>query len=150
MTEIKQFKLSSGEEIICDVVEWPDAENEEVDLVVRNVFKIVSIDQTINGDRYYTFKPWMSFQDGDEMYQLINHGHVIGEANPSEKLLDHYITAVKGTSTEESEEARKAIEKRLEDYINSLRSMVENRAAGADDSDGDPKVIKFPTGRTYH
>lgn len=150
MTEIKQFKLSSSEEIICEVIEWPDQENDEIDLVVRNVFKIVAIDQTVSGDRYYTFKPWLSFQDGDEMYQLINHSHVVGEANPSEKLLDHYIAAVKGTSTEESEEARRAIEKRLEDYINNLRNMVQNINVGGDDSDEDPKVIKFPTGRTYH
>lgn len=147
MTEIKQFKLSSGEEIICDIVQWPDPENDEVDLVVKNVFKIVAIDSPTTGDRYYTFRPWLSFQEEDDMLQLINHGHVVGEANPSQKLLEHYITAVKGSSS--SDENRQELEKKLEEYINNLRNMVEARHVG-DDSDGDPKIIKFPSGRTYH
>lgn len=147
MTEIKQFKLSSGEEIICDVVQWPDIENDEIDIIVKNVFKIIAIDSQVSGDRYYTFRPWMSFQDEDDMLQLINQGHVVGEANPSEKLLEHYVTAVKGSST--SDDNRQEIEKKLEEYISNLRSMVEARLT-EDDSDIDSKIIKFPAGRTYH
>jgi len=149
MTDIKQFKLSSGEEIICDVIEWPDIESEEsADMIVKNVFKIVSYDPAANGDRYYTFRPWMSFQDEDDMFQLINYNHIVGEANPSQKLLKHYIVAVKGEVTPENEQARKEIEERLEAYINNLRASIENKTL-EDDSDAGSKVIKFP-GRTFH
>jgi hypothetical protein len=151
MTDIKQFKLSSGEEIICDVLEWPDLESDDsADIVVKNVFKIVAYDPATNGDRYYTFRPWMSFQDEEDMFQLINWNHIVGEANPSQKLLKHYITAVKGEITPENEQARREIEERLEAYINNLRATVENRALETtDDSDGGSKVIRFP-GRTFH
>ncbi len=147
--EIKQFKLSSGEEVICEVLEWPNTEEEEVDIVVRNVFRIVAIEQSVSGNRYYTFKPWMVFQDEADMFQLINHGHVIGEANPSEKLLEQYFIACRGETSEDSETARADIEKRLENYINNLRNIISGQAQDGNDS-GDDKVIKFPGGRTIH
>ena len=32
---LKQFKMANGDEIICEVVQWP--ENEDSDLVVRKI-----------------------------------------------------------------------------------------------------------------
>lgn len=150
MTEIKQFKLTSGEEIICDVIEWPnpDDENGSFDIVVKNVYKIVAFDQSMSGDRYYTFRPWLSFQDEDDMFQLINYNHIVGEANPSKKLLKHYVVAIKGEVTPENEQAKKEIEQRLEEYINNLRNNLAAEMPPEDDS-GENKVIKFP-GRTFH
>ena len=146
--EIKQFKLSSGEEIVCEVLEWPDADEDIADIVVRNIYKIVAIDQTVSGNRYYTFKPWMVFQDEPDMFQTININHVIGEANPSQKLLEQYFNILKGELSEESEAAREELEKKLADYIHNLRQMV-NQQVGSSDS-GEENVIKFPGGRTIH
>jgi hypothetical protein len=42
MNEIKHFKLSNGDEVVCDVVEWPDIDGDSPDIVVRNCFKIVT------------------------------------------------------------------------------------------------------------
>lgn len=146
--EIKQFKLSSGEEIVCEVLEWPDADEDIADIVVRNIYKIVAIDQTVSGNRYYTFKPWMVFQDEPDMFQTVNINHVIGEANPSQKLLEQYFNILKGELSEESEAAREELEKKLADYIHNLRQMV-NQQVGSSDS-GEENVIKFPGGRTIH
>lgn len=149
MTEIKQFKLSSGEEIICDIVQWPDVENDEADIIIRNVFKIIALESPMNGDKYYTFRPWMTFQDEEGMLQLLNGNHVMAECNPSERLLNYYFVAVKGESNPNDEEAKKEIQKKLDDYINNLRSMVENRVLQSGDSDTDSKIIAFPR-RTLH
>ena len=146
--EIKQFKLSSGEEIVCEVIEWPDVDEDIAEIVVRNIYKIIAIDQTVSGNRYYTFKPWMVFQDEPDMFQTININHVVGEANPSQKLLEQYFTMIKGELSEDSEAARAELEKKLEDYINNLRQMV-NQQVGSKDS-GEENVIKFPGGRTIH
>lgn len=146
--EIKQFKLSSGEEIVCEIIEWPDVDEDMAEIVVRNIYKIIAIDQTVSGNRYYTFKPWMVFQDEPDMFQTININHVIGEANPSQKLLEQYFTMIKGELSEDSEAARAELEKKLEDYINNLRQMV-NQQVGPGDS-GEENVIKFPGGRTIH
>ena len=146
--EIKQFKLSSGEEIVCEVLEWPDADEDIADIVVRNIFKVVAIDQTVSGNRYYTFKPWMVFQDEPDMFQTININHVIGEANPSQKLLEQYFNILKGELSEESEAAREELEKKLADYINNLRKIVSEQVGSSDS--GEENVIKFPGGRTIH
>jgi len=146
--EIKQFKLSSGEEIVCEVIEWPDVDEDEADIVVRNIYKIIAIDQTVSGNRYYTFKPWMVFQDEPDMFQTINMNHIIGEANPSQKLLEQYFTMIKGELSEDSEAARAELEKKLADYINNLRQMVSEQVGYSDS--GEENVIKFPGGRTIH
>lgn len=146
--EIKQFKLSSGEEIVCEVIEWPDVDEDVAEIVVRNIYKIIAIDQTVSGNRYYTFKPWMVFQDEPDMFQTININHVVGEANPSQKLLEQYFTMIKGELSEDSEAAREELEKKLADYIHNLRQIV-NQQVGSDDS-GEENVIKFPGGRTIH
>lgn len=146
--EIKQFKLSSGEEIVCEVIEWPDLGEDIADIVVRNIFKVVSIDQTVSGNRYYTFKPWMVFQDEPDMFQTINMNHIIGEANPSQKLLEQYFTMMKGELSEDSEAAREELEKKLAHYINNLRQMVSEQLSSSDS--GEENVIKFPGGRTIH
>jgi hypothetical protein len=146
--EIKQFKLSSGEEIVCEVIEWPDVDEDVAEIVVRNIYKIIAIDQTVSGNRYYTFKPWMVFQDEPDMFQTININHVVGEANPSQKLLEQYFTMIKGELSEDSEAAREELEKKLADYIHNLRQMV-NQQVGSSDS-GEENVIKFPGGRTIH
>ena len=146
--EIKQFKLSSGEEIVCEVIEWPDADEDMAEIVVRNIYKIIAIDQTVSGNRYYTFKPWMVFQDEPDMFQTININHVIGEANPSQKLLEQYFNILKGELSEESEAAREELEKKLADYISNLRKMVSEQVGSSDS--GEENVIKFPGGRTIH
>lgn len=148
MNEVKQFKLSSGEEIVCEVVEWPDVDEDTSDIVVRNIFKIVALEQSLTGNRYYTFKPWLVFQDEPDMFQIINGAHIVGEANPSQKLLEQYFIAVKGEPSEDSEATRAEIEKRLEDYINNLRDMVAGQQQSVDSADD--KIIQFPGGKTIH
>ena len=67
MNEIKHFKLSNGEEIVCDVIEWPDVDGDSPDIVVRNALKLLRL-ELLNEDniRYYQFRPWMVYQDDPE------------------------------------------------------------------------------------
>ena len=150
--EVKQFKLASGEEIVCEVLEWPDIDGESADIVVRNILKIVAYDQpqTATG-RYYTFVPWMVFQDEENMFQLINYNHIVGEANPSARLFEQYLNVVR-IKTGDSDESTSEVKKQLEDYLNHMRVALSTGSDSIADSDvhtTDTKVIKFP-GRTYH
>jgi hypothetical protein len=90
--QIKQFKLSNDDEIICEVLEWDSDENAAI--LIRAALRII---QGIDPDtkmRFFAFRPWMGFQDNPELMQTINAGHVIGEATPSEDLLRHYATTI--------------------------------------------------------
>lgn len=149
--EVKQFKLASGEEIVCEVLEWPDVDGESADIVVRNILKVVAYDQpqAVTG-RYYTFVPWMVFQDEENMFQLINYNHIIGEANPSARLFEQYLNVVR-IKTGDSDESTNDVKKQLEDYLNQMRVALSTGSdtLTGESSTADTKVIQFP-GRTYH
>jgi hypothetical protein len=140
MNEIKHFKLSNGEEIVCDVVEWPDVDGDSPDIVVRNCFKIVVAGMSKNaGARYYQFKPWMVYQDEPDMFQVINGNHIIGEANPPHILIEQYWKVVSADDLTPQD-----VEKKLSEYIDNLKELME------DDPELKSKILQFPSKDKLH
>jgi hypothetical protein len=140
MNEIKHFKLTNGEEIVCDVVEWPDEDGDSPDIVVRNAFKIIqSGTDRAEGIRYYQFRPWMVYQDEPEMFQILNGNHIIGEANPPEGLLEQYLKIIDADVMTSDD-----IEKRLAEYVDEVANLING------DSDVISKIVKFPTKTRLH
>ena len=137
MHEIKQFKLVSGDEIICEVLEWPT--DEFSGLVVRRVLQLrTTFDK--NGNRYYTFRPWMALQEGGEMFISLDGNHLVGEANPDLIMLKNYKEAIDNNELSEEE----LIEK-VGEYVEKLKEMrggIELQY----DSDN-PNVLTFPNPR---
>ena len=86
--EIKQFKLTNDEEIVCEVVEWPS--EQEPSMVIRKAMKVISMENYREGARYYAFRPWLMFQDHKDNLQVLNSLHIVVEASPSEYLIDQY------------------------------------------------------------
>jgi len=93
-----QFRLSNGDEIIAQVVQEP--EGEEVNIVIRNAMMITRTDNLETGYRFYSFRPWMSFQLNNEYLQLLNYSHIVGEAKPSKILLNQYLKSIEAQSDE--------------------------------------------------
>ena len=92
MYDVKQFKLSDGEEVICDVVDWP--EDGEKEIVVRNAMKIALVVSPNSLESYYTFKPWVQYIESDDEYIIINSDHIIGTSNPNKYLLYQFKSAL--------------------------------------------------------
>lgn len=114
---LKQFKLTNDDEIICEVVEGPTEESGEV--VIRRVLKINTAEDYENNIRYYSFRPWMSFQDTANELSVLNIGHIIGETMPSNSLAIHYAAAMK-----EVEHARtNKKELNLDEIVNQMENM---------------------------
>lgn len=86
--ELKQFKLTNDDEIICEVVKWTD----EGDVIVQSAMRIVQGEDPIRGVRFYFFRPFMVFQE--KMPQRINASHIIAEADPTEEMMEHYAGAI--------------------------------------------------------
>lgn len=129
MNDIKQFKLTSGEEIICEVIEW--ATEQYSDIVTRRCFMIkTAFDK--DGIRFYSFRPYMALQEGPEMYITMNNNHIISEGNPDETLVKHYRDAVRASEMTESE-----VEEKLDELVNRMREMQ-------DDSDGNVITFRKP------
>ena len=112
--DIAQFKFSSGQEIVCEVMEWPD--DGEKDIIVRNAMAIV-MGETSDGDRIYMFKPWVHFFAKNDEYICVNSFHIVSQNRPNENLIKEYIYAVK----EMHEQARE----RDEDYLNDEREKLK-------------------------
>lgn len=131
MKDIKQLKMTSGEEIVCEIVEWPD--EDETDVVVKNSYKIYEM--IMGENKYYQFRPWMIYQDNNEYFQIININHIIGEAKPSESLLIHYYRVM--NDIEENDNT---------DY-DKLKEFLEQN----DDFDSnESNLIKFPGNKNLH
>jgi len=93
MSDYKQFKLTNGDEMICELVASGD-EDSTADVIVRRAIKIVTTDDLEENIRYYTLKPWMSFQDDTTDLVALNSVHIVGEASPSETVMLHYAAAL--------------------------------------------------------
>ena len=112
-----QLKLSNGDEILAEVVD--DPEEDDVNIVARNCMKIISVENA-EGHRFYTFRPWMTYQDKADYLQLINYTHIIGEAKPSEMLMIQYqraLDAEQSHAGEREELVEEILKTKLEDIF---------------------------------
>lgn len=92
MNDVKQFKLANGEELVAEVLSWADEESDDISIV--NPLKIVATEDFQRGFRYYTFRPWMTY-DSPNTVQLLNLNHVVGVAVPSSKMVEQYDIALR-------------------------------------------------------
>lgn len=138
--QIKQFKLSNGEEIVCEVVHWPTDEIEEV--VVKKCLRISIFEDYRSNTRYYSFKPWLVFSDNPETLNTINPFHIVGETNPSEDLLVHFNETI---SSFEEQAPLKKWTKEEEDVFEKVLDKIKQEI----DSEGS-NVIQFKPKGTLH
>lgn len=134
----RQFKLSTGDEIVCEVLQYP-MDDDDATIIVRNVYKIAML-TNLNGDnnRYYHFRPWMVYQDKKELSQDINLNHIVAEATPTKELLAHYF---KITLEGESETD-------IEDILKKLGDIATE--PDLPEGDSDTNLIAFPGNRRLH
>lgn len=97
--EIKHFKLTNGEEVICEVVEWDNEESR--DIVIRKALRIEPKQKSATDDisyKYYTFHPWMAMQNSIDQLQTLNSDHVISVAAPSSVAMEYFDDVVQEVS----------------------------------------------------
>jgi len=147
--EFRQFKLTNRDEIIAEVVDHGD--DDTPDIILRKVMKIIVVDDFEENVRYYTFKPWLSFQDDIEELSSLNSVHVVGEATPSKTVMMHYVKSLNEVDrynklkragmdmNEIADIIKDMTEKEMEDFL-------EKKFGAANDDifdSSDPKIIKF-------
>lgn len=101
MGDIKQFVMSNGDEIICEVMDWNT--KSDPNIVVRRVYMFDIADDHLRGVRYFGIKPWMMFQSGDDIFNTINSIHIMSSGNPHPNMLKQYQDAIKKTEMTEDE-----------------------------------------------
>ena len=90
--ETKQFKLTSGEEVIAEVVQWNM--DDETEIVVRKAMKLVMGETEGGNYRYYSFRPWMVYQENLQDFIILNAAHIVGIAQPVDSILIQYEEAL--------------------------------------------------------
>lgn len=156
--EIRQLKMDTGEEVVCEIVQWTDEGEQE--LVVRAAMKLEQ-GSTHEGARYYAFRPWMVYQEDPEDLLIVHSHHVVGIAFPNEMLIAQYKEAIadmlemsierkrdyEKTKTGESED----VDKIIRDVKNSRERlqqwMLENGFQG--DSGTPDNIIAFPKDKLH-
>ena len=118
MADIKQFILTSGDEIICEVIEW--ATDVDPDMVIRRAYRVVTVDDPVRGVRYFTLRPWMINQSGSDIFNTLNSNHIIAEGNPHANILKQYNDAI-----EESEKYEEDFKERVEKLAEKLAAEEE-------------------------
>ncbi len=152
--EYKQFKLTNGEELICELVASGD-EDSTADVIVRRAMKIVVSDDLEENIRYYTLKPWMSFMDDTQELVALNSVHIVGEAKPSETMMIHYASGLadadKYNKVKQAGLSLKEIEDKLKELTEEemdafLQTKFDEIAKDSDISN----IIKFKPKGTVH
>ena len=142
---IKQFKLTNNEEIICEVIQWP--ENDDVDeaILVNKALKIVQLEDYMRGMKFFAFRPWMSFQDDPSSLQTLNATHVIVTTNPSPDILKYYKACIRGITQDLKKHGdRRKAYANLDEIQNAMRELTDEEM----DNYLEEKYGKM-TGETY-
>ena len=133
---LKQFKLADGDEIVCEVLE--DLED---DIIIRYALKISKMDISFNRS-YYIFKNWMTFQEESSDTMVLSKFHIVGAANPNDKLLKEYYSALEALVSDE-ENPEVSAEEAVRDLLERM-GLSRSRMSGLGDDDSDrSNVISF-------
>ena len=134
--KIKQIKISSGDEILCEIIDITDEE-----LIVRNALQICKIE--IDANRSYgMLKPWISFQENTQELVSLNDMHIVAIASPSEDLIKQFGNAIKNNGTDEDDE-----DFDVDTWMERLYNKKESLDINFNDMlDSDENIISFPSG----
>ena len=122
LKHVKQLKLSTGEEIMCEILE-----EDEFDLIIRNPLTI-QFAQTEDGQRMWSFRLFMCYQDDPDRFILLKLDKIVSIANPVDEIMKQYIQAVDS----------------IMDYDGTEPPVYEDEFVSMD-SDSPNNILKFPT-----
>lgn len=123
MSDIRQMKLMSGEEILCDLV---DVQNEYEDgecFIIRAAYLLISKEDFENNMRYYTFRPFMMHILDPAHVLLLNTGAVICISNPHTIVLEQYIHHISLVR----EEMRELEQSNIENHLDKMAGEDSKR-----------------------
>ena len=147
MTEplVRQMKLTTGDEIICEVVEWDDDEGPAV--VIRNALKLITIDRE-DGIRYHVFRPFMIMQLEEDTFQSLNSEHILVEATPVEEVVKEYYNAINKEQGGDEDDA--AAEEKYQKYMQKIAALIQGKEFNDDSDVAGSTIIRFPGNDKMH
>ena len=159
--QIKQFKLTNDDEIICEVLQWDSEESS--DMIIRGTLRIINVEDFTKGVRFYAFRPWMIFSEDPDSLHTLNSAHIIAETNPSKELLKHYSESLSEIIKQLKNKRRKKAmslddvaakidqldEEEFDKYLEAALEDTDDPLDYGDDSDRGSNVVAFKP-KNYH
>jgi hypothetical protein len=100
--DIRQLVLSNGQELLCEVIQWPDLDVDDHEvMIIRKAAKIIIQENFEQGTRWFTFRPFMTYQDDNSSLCSLMPYHIITIGHPS-KILKNQYTKYQKLLSEES------------------------------------------------
>ena len=94
--DLRQLILSNGQELLCEVIQWPDLEVDDSEvLIVRKAAKIIIQENFKEGTRWFTFRPFMTYQDDNNSMVSLMPYHIMSIGHPSALLKKQYKKYIK-------------------------------------------------------
>ena len=120
-SSIKQLKLVTGEELICEVLdEAPDS------LAIRNAFTLTE-QSSSDGYKYFSFRAFMIYQDTPLQVILIMCDKIMGMAIPTDAMIEQYEIAknemFEYTTGMKEEPIRENNVQSIEDYLKECEEL---------------------------
>ena len=136
-SSVRHLKLITGEEVICDVL---DEEHEHI--VVNNAMSLMQ-NALKNGEKFFTFKTFMVYQDTPTNVMLIFTDKIMSLAIPATEMVEQYNTALKEMANyleennfdnllDDFEEEPKS----LNDWLDEMKEESESTESIDSDVDG--------------
>lgn len=151
MNDVKQFKLTNDDEIICEVLTY--STEDDASMVIRGALRIVFVEDFQKGVRFYAFRPWLGFNDDPNTLQTLNSMHIICEANPTDKMIAYYVETLDKIKVNLDNErhdmpldeiASQAEDMDEDEFQDFLSDYIDNKKKTMEkDSDAPGNVITF-------
>ena len=88
-SSIRHLKLVTGEEVICEVLD------ESSDTIVVNNAMSLMQNSLKNGDKFFTFKTYMVYQDTPTNVIIIFNDKIMSLATPAKGMIEQYTIALR-------------------------------------------------------
>jgi hypothetical protein len=114
--DLRQLILSNGQELLCEVIQWPDLDIDDSEvMIVRQAAKIIIQENFKEGTRWFTFRPFMTYQDDNNSMVSLMPYHIMSIGHPSALLKKQYNKYIKMMRAEFNQNSVDSIT--LGDYI---------------------------------
>jgi hypothetical protein len=147
MMNLVQFKMTGGDEVICEVMEWPDEHNK--DIIVRNAMVLTFVLDEDFSNQVYGLKPWYAMVENPMEYILINPDHIMSTTKPNSSFVKEYVDALMQMHAMGRKRIldRRIEMKEFEEKFKEKLETITNELVTQDSSSSN--VISFPKGTVH-
>tara|TARA_R110002096_G_scaffold69149_1_gene166372 strand:- start:42959 stop:43378 length:420 start_codon:yes stop_codon:yes gene_type:complete len=117
--DIRQLKLSTGAEIICEVLD-----DQKGHLVMRHALAL-SMRQAEDGYKYFTFGAFMIYQLDPLQVILLQEHHIVSFAIPSDDMIEQYNLALDEIEKERIRDLEEDNMSEAEEYDMTIDELLD-------------------------